>query len=1129
MANSNHRNIPARLDALPIPPAALVIDLRSIPDDVSDSLRVEIENLASEMDMRHVPHWRYLTDFLHLKKLPLLTHSEIEALASSAQQQSQRRTLSGRAQQGPHRYIDDYYIDDEEEPSFLENLANDELRRNIEESVVEINAVRNKRLQAVGDLGKKGTVGRNTMDPKVQVIFLTDEGELDTLSSASAYAALLKHEYGILEKDGQLVLDTMVICLNHDNRGAPPKRLLERLRWPHFGRADKTGDEWEHINSLVLSEHFGANAVNIPASMQPYIAELLLYALLICQPPQIRPPVPNLEQRFLPPPKTKEIRSLPPQTYIVGLSAVEYSARWGRLLLNYDLATEVIEVLQDAPLVDQVKMARDAETWLSDWRDLVRNAVPDKVTGDIPALQAFAHADAIAKPAERAFTSPLLNLDTGDKTARAIEQYSHAVAQTYAMPIEERDAARKAAQEQGGTQQVTLPPTLEDALDSIPLLQQEVSSLQDGEQETPLSEALAKAYGVLGDQRFFTGARGSVSRARLQLKQLSRAIAPFQNKHRQEAVNLKEKRETLEKMNQQRLEDLKKYIGQFPLLAGFLKLKGVLAAITLALLLVLSVIVWILAFAWVHHVGLLTLPSLIQTLDQTLFGISYYAMIVALVLLLDIAAVYRFFRRRMLDKQRSAVGVETCFVAALLMFAILGWVISFSTITLDSDPSSLALLFLLQQLHLPFFSTIALILAMVIVALEVVYYLWWFGRLARGRARIVEDIRAHQQETSQAVRRYIADTIALNLLKRAQLTDGNGGEGEYYRRIEELSLKLDEIRNLASNTAVLATQRLTNGTDEKVGAGITAKKVPTLRIREELLNVRRLMVKDKELRDSLTNRQEELKDLAEILLRAVGEEAPASIDREMRARPFVVQQFGEQSYQESREQHEAQLLMSTAVAVALRMTVEMPRRDVVAPLEKRCFDLDYRIAEEYADLKSLLEMMERRLTAHTRIQHMKGVAIALTAPVEVEALELAGRSLALWSQMLWEYRDKELHAMLASNGIIHHLRQEDYDPQTVKSLLATHTVVTGRSSRIGQLGELYVLMFPSIEGRQFFQEMRMEPYFLYIPDTERLLLLYIGQYVAEPHFIKEEEESVVTQLRAGSVEPESNNSTMTHE
>ncbi len=115
MPNSNHRNVSARLNALPIPPAALVIDLRSILDDVLDSLRIEIENLASEMDMRHVSHWRYLTDFIHLKELPLLTDAEIEALVSSAQQQLQRRTLSGRAQQGPRRYIDDYYIDDDEE------------------------------------------------------------------------------------------------------------------------------------------------------------------------------------------------------------------------------------------------------------------------------------------------------------------------------------------------------------------------------------------------------------------------------------------------------------------------------------------------------------------------------------------------------------------------------------------------------------------------------------------------------------------------------------------------------------------------------------------------------------------------------------------------------------------------------------------------------------------------------------------------------------------------------------------------------------------------------------------------------------------------------------------------------
>jgi hypothetical protein len=1101
MLNSNHRNVSTRLDALPIPPAALVINLHSMPDDVLDTLRIEIENLASEMDMRHVSHWRYLTDFLHLKKLPLLTDAEIEALATSAQQQLQRRTLSGRAQQVLRRYIDDYYIDDDEEPSFLDNLANDELRRNIEESMVEMNAVRNKRHQAVGDLGKNGTVGRNAMDPKVQVIFLTDEGEPETLSSASAYAALLKHEYGILERDGQLVLDTMVICLNHDNRGRPPKRLLSRLRWPHFNSTDKMGDEWQHLDSLVLCEYFGANAVNIPKSMQPSIAELLLYTLLICQPPQVRSSYPDPTQRFLSPPKTKEIRSLPPQTYVVGLSAVEYSARWGRLLLNYDLATEMIEVLLDAPLVDQVKTSQDAETWLSDWRDLVRNAVLDKITGDIPAQQAFGHADAVAKPAEQVFASSHLNLETGDKTARVIEQYTQAVAQTYTMPVEERDAVRKAMQVKERTQQVTLPPTLQDALDSIPQFQQDISSWQDGEQEIPLREALTKARNVLSDQRFFIGAQGSVSRARLQLQQLSKAIAAFRNKHRQEAVNLKERREDLEKMSRERIEDLKIYLGHFPLLAGFLKLKGVLAAITLAFLMVLSIIVWLIAFAWIHHVGLLTLPSLIQTLDQTLSGVSYYTMLVVLVLLLDIIAVYRFFRRRVLSKKRSGLWIEIFFEATLFMLAILGWIVTFSTIALGNDQSSQALRFLLQQMHLPFISMIALILATVIVVTEGIYYLWWFGRLATERVRIVEDIRAHLRETSQAVRRYIADAIALDLLKRAQLTDGNGDEGQYYYRIVGLILKLNEIRNRIGKVSELATQRLAGRVNEKVGAGIAAKKVPTLRIREELLNVRRLLVKDKELRDSLTNNREELKEFAEILLRAMGEETPVGIDQEMRSRPFVVQQFGEQSYQESRERHEAQLLMSTTVAAALRMAVAMPRRDVVAPLEKRCLDLDYRITEECADLKSLLEMMEGRLTAYTHTHHSKGAAVTSSAAVEDETLELAGRGLAIWGQMLWESKDKELHTMLASNGIIHHLRREDYDPQTVKSLLATHTVVTGRSSRIGQLGELYVLMFPSIEGRQYFQEMRMEPHFLYIPDTERIVLLYIGQYVAEPHFI----------------------------
>jgi len=292
--------------------------------------------------------------------------------------------------------------------------------------------------------------------------------------------------------------------------------------------------------------------------------------------------------------------------------------------------------------------------------------------------------------------------------------------------------------------------------------------------------------------------------------------------------------------------------------------------------------------------------------------------------------------------------------------------------------------------------------------------------------------------------------------------------------------------------------------DEKIGNGIGSKKVPTLHTRKELLDVRRLLVKDKELRDNLANNPEVLDEFAEILLRVMGEEAPISIEEEMRFRPFVVRQFNEETYQERRERHEAQMLTSTSVATALRMAVAMPGRNVVTPLEKRCLDLDYRIAEECADLKFLLEMMDSRLMAEA-LNHSKGTSITSSSVEEDELFQLAERSLAIWGQIQWECNDKELQTMLASKGIIYHLKRENYDPQTVKSLLATHTVVSGRSSRIGQLGELYALVFPSVEGRQYLQEMRFQPHLLSIPDMERIVLLYIDQYVAEPAYIVEDD------------------------
>lgn len=54
--------------------------------------------------------------------------------------------------------------------------------------------------------------------------------------------------------------------------------------------------------------------------------------------------------------------------------------------------------------------------------------------------------------------------------------------------------------------------------------------------------------------------------------------------------------------------------------------------------------------------------------------------------------------------------------------------------------------------------------------------------------------------------------------------------------------------------------------------------------------------------------------------------------------------------------------------------------------------------------------------------------------------------------------------MLGREALIHYLKQNGYNPQTVRGLLATRTVISGRSMNVGQVGDLYMLMFHSIEG-----------------------------------------------------------------
>src|SRR5262249_55764479 len=153
-----------------------------------------------------------------------------------------------------------------------------------------------------------------------------------------------------------------------------PAELIEGLYW---------NNSWDHLDSLLISEKYSDNAAMIAGAMQTYLAELLLYVVLIIPPlrvnssPVVRETNPNL---LLEEPRRKgKLVSLPPHVYLVGLATVEHSARWGRRWLNYGLVMETVQLLQQRATEEEQErhsIKSVVNTWLSDWRAQVAEAIP---------------------------------------------------------------------------------------------------------------------------------------------------------------------------------------------------------------------------------------------------------------------------------------------------------------------------------------------------------------------------------------------------------------------------------------------------------------------------------------------------------------------------------------------------------------------------------------------------------------------------------------------------------------------------------------------------------------------------------------------------------------------------------
>src|SRR5947209_244777 len=71
----------AQRGSLPLPSAALVIDMRGLDDDdVMDRLRIEIADLVGEMKVHDVHHWRFLTEFLSFRSIPPMRPEDLESI-----------------------------------------------------------------------------------------------------------------------------------------------------------------------------------------------------------------------------------------------------------------------------------------------------------------------------------------------------------------------------------------------------------------------------------------------------------------------------------------------------------------------------------------------------------------------------------------------------------------------------------------------------------------------------------------------------------------------------------------------------------------------------------------------------------------------------------------------------------------------------------------------------------------------------------------------------------------------------------------------------------------------------------------------------------------------------------------
>lgn len=1075
---SRPRNMNYPQNAVPIPLAAMVIDMRNSTDNLIKTLRLEIGNLALEKQEQRINHWQFLADFIEFTALRPLDPEDIKALwerIEKDRKDAEARAIANvdenavqkkQAMQWQDPYLPFNKKPGHEDDQVIPNTSM--LPEEYQDCTHRFDIIRNARHNALSDLGKSGRLGKNKKYARTHAIFITDAADPASLKSASVFAAYLKQYYrDNLEHSGyEDVLITSVICMNHPNTADPPRLLINNLRW-----ANKK-DDWEHINALIINEAYRADAGWLDAETQSYLAELLLYTLLIVEPLDLyRIPDADLNgsAAISDEEQDHEIRQLHPRTFIFGLSTVEHSTRWGRLYLNTGLADQTMQTLYMQGSDSRAAIEQAAQEWLRDWMNEVDQAVPQHIPGNFPYTYALEAASKRAKPASAVFPEHDSRRNIEERSIDAISTYADEVSRSYALLEQDQSQA------------------VVNALNRLPK-----------DEGNKIMAALKRAQRVLSEKQFFSGATGCIPRAKLQIESINDAVVKYGSDLATHPLNVDQMRREMIQKKEERIRAFRDHCEGFPFLRAHLWVLNIVVGLTLILCAFTGAVIALAAYAFVHHLAFTAFPSVATALDATLFGSSLISLSNIILVLLALfggfiafylTSGYMFGRRRRRgtiptpSPYSKALVTEIFFAGVLLVFAIFIFIVSGLLTLFADDPASFVILAWLGNFL--FIGWLALVVFLVCVIAETIHYFLWFRELLDLRESIINDLKTLHESNISAIKRRLSDIVSLDLLRRAGLTDGQGGRGPYYKRLAKLNSDLGDVETQIKEQLTVVSNRL-------------LEQQVTLHFRKELLDVKELTAQSQKLRNDLVQEPPELQEFAEVLLRVMGEESPADIENMLRDEraSAAAQQFWRPSYLDRRALHHLQVLTAAITSVALRIVIDMPETDVITPLDRRLKDIADVDVYYQITLKTLIEQMQNYNT-NAVLNKQGGQPLR----EDDEDSRMIVEALTLWSQIFWIHKDSDLDELLKQQDVFVVLKRQKYQPQTIRDLLGVRVNPGGRPQVTGWNGGAYLIAPPSGDSYKYILSMdhRLDKDMIYdSPDTERFIMLFLHHYPALP-------------------------------